>query len=97
MEAVNAPVLKAEAGGTGVALLGVSVMQSNAEAYSSAKVDVADNNSLLGDAVLAQAVIGKEGTDMTHAETHGTSATIVGVNPNKAKAITETTASLFFD
>ena len=94
MEAVNAPVLRAEAGGTGVALLGVSVMQSNAEAYSSAKVDVADNNKLLGEAVAVQAVIGTEGQDMTHAETHGTSATLVGVNPNKAKAITETTASV---
>ncbi|MER2138524.1 MAG: hypothetical protein ABS965_00145, partial [Succiniclasticum sp.] len=94
MEAVNAPVLKAEAGGTGVALLGVSVMQSNAEAYSTAKVDVADSNKLLGDTVVAQAAIGKEETDMTHAETHGTSGTIVGVNPNKAKAITETTASV---
>ena len=94
MEAVNAPVIKAEAGGTGVALLGVSVMQSNAEAYSAAKVDVPDNNKLLGDTVLAQAVVGKEGTDMTHAETHATSATLVGINPNKAKAITETTASV---
>ena len=59
MEAVNAPVVRAEAGGTGVALLGVSVMQSNAEAYSAAKVDVSDGNKLLGDAVLAHAVIRK--------------------------------------
>ncbi len=95
LEAVNAPVVRAEAGGTGVSLLGVSVMQSNAEAYSSAKVDVKDDNRLLGDAVLAQAVIGEEGTDMTHAETHGTNVSVgVGVNPNKAKAITETTASV---
>ena len=96
LEAVNAPVVRAEAGGTGVSALGVSVMQSNAEAYSSAKVDVKDDNSLLGDAVLAQAVIGREGTDMTHAETHGTNVSVgVGVNPNKAKAITETTASVY--
>ena len=92
LEAVNAPVVKAEAGGTGVALLGVSVMQSNAEAYSNATVEVADGYKLLGDAVLAQAVIGKEGTDMTHAETHGVSGTVISVAPNKAKAITETTA-----
>ncbi len=95
MEAVNAPVVKAEAGGTGVSALGVSVMQSNAEAYSKATVTVADNNSLLGDAVLAQAVIGKEGTDMTHAETHSTNVSIIAnVSPNKAKAITQTEAKV---
>ncbi|MBO5637708.1 MAG: hypothetical protein J5906_09360 [Acidaminococcaceae bacterium] len=95
MEAVNAPVVKAEAGGTGVSALGVSVMQSNAEAYSAATVTVADNNSLLGDAVLAQAVIGKEGTDLTHAETHSTNVSIIAnVSPNKAKAITQTEAKV---
>ena len=95
IEAINAPVVKAEAGGTGVALIGVAVMQSNAEAYSAAKVNVADGNKLIGDTVLAQAVIGKEGTDMTHAETHSTSVAIgAGVAPNKAKAITKTTASV---
>ncbi len=95
MEAVNAPVVRAEAGGTGVAALGVSVMQSNAEAYSKATVDVKDSNSLLGDAILARAVIGKAGTDMTYAETHGTNVSLlVGVAPNKAKAITETAASV---
>ena len=94
MEAVNAPAVMAEAGGTGIALIGVSVMQSNAEAYSAAKVDVADSNKLLGDAVLVRAVIGKEGTDMTYADTRATSGTIVGVAPNKAKAITATTASV---
>ena len=88
-------MVKAEAGGTGVALIGVAVMQSNAEAYSAAKVNVADGNKLIGDTVLAQAVIGKEGTDMTHAETHSTSVAIgAGVAPNKAKAITKTTASV---
>ena len=94
LEAVNAPVLKAEAGGTDAALIGVSVMQSNAIAKSQAGVTVADNNRLLGDDVLAQAVIGKEGTDMTHAETHGINVTVVGVNPDKAKAVTETTAGV---
>ena len=69
-------------------------MQSNAEAYSNATVEVADGYKLLGDAVLAKAVIGKEGTDMTHAETHGVSGTVISVAPNKAKAITETTASV---
>ncbi len=94
LEAVNAPVLKAEAGGTDAALIGVSVMQSNAIAKSQAGVTVADNNRLLGDDVLARAVIGKEGTDMTHAETHGINVTVVGVNPDKAKAVTETTAGV---
>ena len=94
LEAVNAPVLKAEAGGTDAALIGVSVMQSNAIAKSQAGVTVADDNRLLGDDVLARAVIGKEGTDMTHAETHGINVTVVGVNPDKAKAVTETTAGV---
>ena len=94
LEAVNAPAVKAEAGGTDISLIGVAVMQSNAEATSAAKVNVADGNKLLGDAVLAQAVIGKERTDMTYAETCSVSGTFVGVAPNKAKAITETTASV---
>ncbi len=94
IEAINAPVVKAEAGGTGIAAIGVAVMQSNAEATSAAKVNIADGNKLLGDAVLAQAVIGREGADMTHAETHSVSGTVVGVAPNKAKAITKTTASV---
>ena len=94
LEAVNAPVLKAEAGGTDAALIGVSVMQSNAIAKSQAGVTVADDNRLLGDDVLARAVIGKEGTDMTHAETHGINVTVIGVNPDKAKAVTETTAGV---
>ena len=94
LEAVNAPVLRAEAGGTDAALIGVSVMQSNAIAKSQAGVTVADDNRLLGDDVLARAVIGKEGTDMTHAETHGINVTVVGVNPDKAKAVTETTAGV---
>ena len=94
LEAVNAPSLKAEAGGTDAALIGVSVMQSNAIAKSQAGVTVADDNRLLGDDVLARAVIGKEGTDMTHAETHGINVTVVGVNPDKAKAVTETTAGV---
>ena len=94
IEAINAPVVKAEAGGTGIAAIGVAVMQSNAEAYSAAKVNVADGNKLLGDTVLAQAVIGKEGTDMTYADTHSVSGVVVSVAPNKAKAITKTTASV---
>ena len=46
LEAVNAPVIKAEAGGTGVAALGVSVMQSNEEAYSAANVTVGEDQQV---------------------------------------------------
>ena len=94
MDSTNAPVLKAEAGGTGVSAFGVAVMHSSATAQSQATVSVADSNSLLADTVLAQAVIGREGTDMTHAETHSTNVSAASIAPNKAKAITETTASV---
>ncbi len=93
-EAVNAPVLKAESGGTEVGGIGVSVMKSEARAESKATVWVADENRLLGDEVLARAVIGKEGQLMTHAETHGTNGTVIGVNPNTADAITKTSATV---
>ena len=95
MDAVNAPVVKAEAGGVAGSLIGVSVMHSNATAKSQANVTVEDRNKFLSDAVLARAVVGEEGKDMTHAETHGTNVAVgVAVNPNKAKAITETTAKV---
>ena len=95
MDAVNAPVVKAEAGGVAGSLIGVSVMHSNATAKSQANVTVEDSNKFLSDAVLARAVVGEEGKDMTHAETHGTNVAVgVAVNPNKAKAITETTAKV---
>ncbi len=94
MGSTNAPVLKAEAGGTGVSVLGVAVMHSSATAKSQATVSVEDGNSFLADTVLAQAVIGREGTDMTHAETHSTNVSVGSIAPNKAKAITETTASV---
>ncbi len=93
-EAVNAPVLKAESGGTEVGGIGVSVMKSEARAESKATVWVADENRLLGDEALARAVIGKEGQLMTHAETHGTNGTVIGVNPNTADAITKTSATV---
>ena len=96
-EAVNAPVLKAESGGTEVGGIGVSVMKSEARAESKATVWAAESNRLLGDEVLARAVIGKEGQLMTHAETHGTNGTVIGVNPNTADAITKTTASVEID
>ena len=95
MEATNAPVLKAEAGGTGVALIGVTVMNSTASAKSQALVTVADNNKLLADAVDAKAVIGETGTDMTHAVTTSTSIELAaGVAPSTSEASTATTAEV---
>ena len=93
LEAVNTPVLKAEAGGTGVSMIGVTVMNSNATANSQAGVSVADNNKLLTDNVEVKAVIGEAGKDMVHGETHSTNVSIgIGVAPNTARAITNTTA-----
>jgi len=94
MEAGNAPTVKAEAGGTDAALLGISSMVSKARAESKATVSVANDNELLGDAVLLQATVGTEDSVMTHAETHGTSATAISVNPNYATAVTKTRASV---
>ena len=96
LEADNAPVLKAESGGTDVGLLaGVAVMHSNATAKSQALVTVADNNKLLADNVEAKSVIGRVGTDMIHGETHSTGVSVgINVNLNASRAITETTAKV---
>ncbi|MBQ9572745.1 MAG: leukotoxin LktA family filamentous adhesin [Acidaminococcaceae bacterium] len=95
LEAGNTPVLKAEAGGTGVSMIGVTVMNSNATAKSQALISVADNNKLLADNVEVKAVIGEDGKDMVHGETHSTNVSLgLGVAPNTARAITETTAKV---
>ena len=95
MEAVNAPALRSEAGGTAAAIVGVSVMRSDVRSKAAANVTVADDNKLLGDAVLAQAVIGSENKTLAHAETTGTSVGLgVSVNPNFANAITNTAATV---
>lgn len=93
-EATNAPVLKAESGGTEIGGVGDAVMKSEARAESGARVNIAEGNYLLGEEVLAQAVIGKEGQVMTHAETHGINGTLIGINPNTADAVTRTVASV---
>ena len=96
LEADNAPVLKAEAGGTDVGIIvGVSVMHSNATARSQALVNVEDNNKLLADNVEAKAVIGKKDTVMAQGESHSTGVSVgVNVNANASRAITETTAKV---
>lgn len=96
LEADNAPVLKAEAGGTDVGIIaGVSVMHSNATAKSQALVNVEDNNKLLADNVEAKAVIGKNDTVMAQGESHSTGVSVgVNVNANASRAITETTAKV---
>jgi len=95
MNAVNAPVVKAESGGTAASLIGVSVMKSEAEAASRARVIVANGNGLLGKDVGMHAVIGDKETPTTYAETHGTSVGIgAAVNPNKALATTRTGAAV---
>lgn len=96
LEADNAPVLKAEAGGTDVGIIaGVSVMHSNATAKSQALVNVEDDNKLLADNVEAKAVIGKKDTVMAQGESHSTGVSVgVNVNANASRAITETTAKV---
>ena len=93
LEAVNAPTLKAEAGGVDVGLIGVAVNYSKSRAESTASVIVADGNSLLGDAVIARAVVGREGSDMAYAKTNSTNVSVgVGVDPDGAEAETATEA-----
>ena len=95
MEAVNAPVLQSDAGGTAASLIGISVMRSDVRAKAAANVTVADDNKLLGDSVLTQAVIGSEDRLLAQAETTGTSVGLgLTVNPNFANAITNTTATV---
>ena len=95
MKANNAPVLKAEAGGTGVSLVGVTVMNSTASTKSQAAVTVADNNMLWADNVEAKAVVGEAGKDMTHAVTTSTGVELLaGVAPSTAEASTGTTAKV---
>ena len=93
LEAVNAPTLKSEAGGVDVGLIGVAVNYSKSRAESTASVIVADGNSLLGDAVIARAVVGREGSDMAYAKTNSTNVSVgVGVDPDGAEAETATEA-----